>query len=37
VFGVVPRGVRHPIAHTIDFLTAATLLCLVYQSPGDAA
>jgi len=37
VFGVVPMVVRHPIAHTIGFLTAATLLCLVYQSPGDAA
>ncbi|CQH63319.1 uncharacterized protein HHUB_4042 (plasmid) [Halobacterium hubeiense] len=37
LFGVVPMGLHHLIAHSIDFLTAATLLYLVYQSPEDAS
>jgi len=37
LFGFVPMVYHHLIAHTIDFLTAATLLYLVYQSPGDAS
>lgn len=37
LFGFVPMVFHHLIAHTIDFLTAATLLYLVYQSPDNAS
>ncbi|WP_432277123.1 DUF7471 family protein [Halobacterium salinarum] len=37
LLGFVPMVFHHLIAHSIDLLTAATLLYLVYQSPRDAS